>query len=341
MTAVLQQNGEAFLDTARRALRGSDGRDPLASLGWWDLFPDLADAEARGAALALFRAQGRELANTAALGALMAQPFLAATGLPPRSLAATISRRSARRGERLVVIGDVEGRSLLVDRPGHGAAVVSVEDVVLQPVTVAGRLAIHEVEWNPCGWVPTVEESQARPARVRSQFLGRIALALEILGAAESALALGVEHATNREQFGKPIATFQAVRHLLAWASTDCAALESATAIAVSLDEATPARYDEVVKALAGRNGLRVCERTLQVLGAVGFTSEHAHHHFYSRILALDSLLGTSADLTYALGSWVRETQTDPALSAAVLLPGLGTGFVPSGRGPAVRSDWD
>ena len=61
-----------------------------------------------------------------------------------------------------------------------------------------------------------------------------------------------------------------------------------------------------MVKALAGRNGRRACERSLQVLGGIGFTAEHEHHHHHSRVLALDALLGSSAELTHDLGAWLR-----------------------------------
>jgi alkylation response protein AidB-like acyl-CoA dehydrogenase len=141
---------------------------------------------------------------------------------------------------------------------------------------------------------------------------------LEMLGAAEGALARAVEHAHAREQFGQPIGKFQAVRHLLAWAMTDCAAIETAAMAAVALDAAAPPRYDAIVKALAGRNARRACERSLQALGAIGFTAEHEHHHFHSRVLALDSLLGTSSELTHELGQWLRE-QHDPRIALTML----------------------
>ncbi len=100
---------------------------------------------------------------------------------------------------------------------------------------------------------------------------------------------------------------------------TDCVALDSAAIAAVTLADALPPRYDDMVKALAGRNARRACELSLQALGAVGFTAEHAHHHFHSRVLALDSLLGTSADLTRDLGTWGREAQLDLGLPGALL----------------------
>lgn len=63
------------------------------------------------------------------------------------------------------------------------------------------------------------------------------------------------------------------------------------------------------------RNGRRACERALQVLGGIGFTAEHDHHHFHSRIFALDALLGTSADLTHQLGSDLPTTRVHPGFS--------------------------
>ena len=195
---------------------------------------------------------------------------------------------------------------LLIDRPGEGACLVDLSAVALRPIDLPGFLNLQEVQCN-LGDVPiSIPEVQASIFRKRSQYLGRIALAFDMLGASESALNLAVEHARNREQFGLPIGRFQAVRHLLAWARVDCAALSAVVYQAVEMDDLLPPEYDEVVKALAGRNARRVCQRTLQVLGAIGFTTEHRHHHYYSRVLGLDSLLGSSAALTYDLASRCR-----------------------------------
>jgi hypothetical protein len=311
---------DEYLTVAARAMRTSGGVGALDSLGWWDLLAHLGETDLRTAIFAVFRAQGRELVSSPALGGLLAQPYLEAAGLEPGTVVATVPRASARGGSVLMAVGDVTDRMLLVDRPGQGATVAEPAAVVLRPVHLPGRLALHEVDVDLSRAAVTIDEPRAGVARERSAFLGRVALALEIVGAAEGALALAVDHATHREQFGQPIGRFQAVRHLLAWARTDCVAIEAVARHAVALDRAAPPRYGEVVKALAGRNGRRACERALQVLGGIGFTAEHDHHHHHARVLALDALLGTSAALIPPLGAWLRSTDADPGFASTVLL---------------------
>lgn len=310
---------QEFVEASRRAVRASSGSDALAALGWWDLLGHLDDPDARRALFALFRAQGMELADTCALAALAAAPYRG--GRTDGTVVATIARDSARRGRVEVLVGEPVAEQILLDRPGLGAALVAVSDVTLRPIEVPGRLTLHEVEIDPARLVPLIGEESAGVARRRRDFLGRVAIAFEILGAAESALALALEHARRRVQFGQPIGTFQAVRHLLAWAYTDCAAVASVASEARELSDDAPAGFDQVLKALAGRNGRRACERTLQVLGAMGFTAELDHHHFHSRVLALDAILGSSTELTVQLGAWLRETRAVPAFADAVLLP--------------------
>ncbi len=257
---------DEFLEVACRALSGSDATRALDSLGWWDLLVDL-DGDSRTAVFAVFRAQGRELASSPALGGLLAQPFLEGTAIAPGSVVAAVRRRSTRRGPVWVVVGDVGERRLLFDDPERGVIVVDAQAVALSPVDIPGRTVVHEVSVDLSAHQPLLGPADAETAGRRSAYLGRVAAASEMLGAAERAVDLAVEHACNREQFGQPIGTFQAVRHLLAWAKTDCVALDAVVRKAVLMLDGPPPRYDEVVKALAGRNGRRACERSLQVLG--------------------------------------------------------------------------
>ena len=314
------ERDDEFLVTAGRAMAGGSGPEALEALGWWELLPHLDDDEAREAVFAVFRAQGRALTSTPALGGVLAQPFLEHTAIAPGAAVAAIRRSSARRGTVWVVIGEPDARLLLFDEPGRGVHVLDADVVELTPVEVPGGTVVHEAAVDLSAHEPVLPEHEAARVRDRSTYLGRLAAATEILGAAEKAVGVAVEYAGVREQFGQPIGTFQAVRHLLAWAKTDCIALESVIRKGHLFVADPPERYDDVVKATAGRNGRRACERSLQVLGGIGFTAEHDHHHHHSRVLLLDALLGSSAELTAGLGTWLRTSGTDPRYASAVLV---------------------
>lgn len=316
MSAVLDETDDEFLAVASTAVLQSDGAAALDQLGWWELLGALDDPASRQAVLALFRAQGRHLSSSSALSGIVAAPLLDAAGLAPGSAIAAIARRSARRGPVWALVGDGGGRPIVFAGSDGDARLVEPDAVELVPVEVPGHLTVHEVSV-PAG----AGETLAVPASARVQgiVLGRLAAAHEMLGAAERAVEIAVEYAGDREQFGQPIGAFQAVRHLLAWARTDCVAVEAVAGEAVARLADLPPRFDEVTKAIAGRNGRRACERSLQVLGGIGFTAEHVHHHHHSRVLVLDALLGSSSELTRSLGEWLRTTGEVPSYPAAVL----------------------
>ena len=315
-----------FLGVAVRAMRAEQGDAALDSLTWWDLLPDLSDDEIASATFGALRAQGRELADTPALGGLLAQPYTQALGLAPGACVAAISRRSRDRGDVWVVLGAAGDRPVLFDVPGSGAHLVDASELQGQPVEVAGRLSVAEVVVDLVGRAPELSEEAAAAVRHRAIYLARVGAAAEILGAAEQVLGMAVEYSTQREQFGRPIGTFQALRHLLAWGATDCVAVDAAVRRAIELRGHPPVHLDRAVKALAGRNGRRACDRALQTFGGIGFTAEHDHHHFHSRVLVLDALLGSSAELTHQLGGWLRTAQVDPEYPAAVLATAAATG---------------
>lgn len=311
---------DEFLAAALQAMVGSrPATSALDQLGWWELVGQLDDADARAAVFATFRAQGRMLASSAALGGLLAQPYLDGSSTP--DIVAAVRRRSPGRGAVWVVVGEIEHRRVLFDDPSIGVRLVEPEaigELGIRRVEVPGRLALHEVAVDLSAHEPWPTAAPIDDVRARSRYLGRVALASEILGAAEAAVALAVQHARDREQFGQPIGTFQAVRHLVAWARTECVAVEGVVRAAIDVLDDPPERYGEVVKAIAGRNGRRACQRSLQVLGGIGFTAEHPHHHHYSRVLALDALLGTSAELAAELGAWLR-SGVDPGFARRAL----------------------
>ena len=124
---------------------------------------------------------------------------------------------------------------------------------------------------------------------------GAVALAAEALGAAQRCFDLAVAHARTRFQFGRPIGSFQAIKHLLA---DDLVALEHARSTVLhaarTLDDPAEARIAaSLAKAVTGAASVKVAADALQVHGGIGFTWEHDVHLFLKRVKASSLQLGT------------------------------------------------
>ena len=112
------------------------------------------------------------------------------------------------------------------------------------------------------------------------------ALALEAVGIAQRALDWGVEHAKDRQQFGKSIGVYQAVSHSLvdAMMATELArSLAYWAAWCVAEGDEQAATAAAAAKAYAAEAAVSACERSIQVHGGIGFTWEHPLHRFYKR----------------------------------------------------------
>lgn len=140
---------------------------------------------------------------------------------------------------------------------------------------------------------------------------GRQALGWWLIGAGRAMLALARRHALDRTQFGRHIASFQAIRHRLA---ETLVAIEGAEATLV----AAAAEPDDLsillAKAAAGRAALTAARHCQQVLGGIGFTAEHDLQRHVKRVLVLDGLLGSSRELTREAGAMLREKGFAPRL---------------------------
>lgn len=136
-----------------------------------------------------------------------------------------------------------------------------------------------------------------------------VAAVVDGVGAASRALELSIEYAKERQQFDKPIGSFQAVQHLCA---DMLRAVELARAAAYyacwAIDAAPPAerhRAATMAKAFAADELYRVGAAAVQVHAGVGYTWEHDIHLFYKRLLTLQHQGGSSADHLEELASIV------------------------------------
>ncbi|MFD4462331.1 acyl-CoA dehydrogenase family protein [Nocardia sp. NPDC058480] len=126
-----------------------------------------------------------------------------------------------------------------------------------------------------------------------------VALAVsELAGVAGWCLRTAVEYARVREQFGKPIGSFQAIKHLCAWmlCRTElirAVAADAAAAIDEGGDELPIAAA--VAASVALDAAVDNAKDAIQVLGGIGFTWEHDAHFYLRRASSLRQLLGGSA----------------------------------------------
>jgi alkylation response protein AidB-like acyl-CoA dehydrogenase len=112
------------------------------------------------------------------------------------------------------------------------------------------------------------------------------ALAAEMLGSSSRVLEMSVAYAKDRRQFGKPIGSFQAVKHRLADALVDVEAMRSSVYFAawsIAADEVSGSLAASAAKAWCSDASQRVTGSGLQVHGGIGFTWEHDLHLFVKR----------------------------------------------------------
>ena len=156
--------------------------------------------------------------------------------------------------------------------------------VAFQDVTVAGSQVLGEVGK---GW-PIVR-------RVLEQAMA--GLCVEVVGTAQKALDIAVAYAKERVQFGKPIGSFQAVKHKCVDMMVQVENARSLTYYAAwTVDENVPEVGQAVpmAKAYCSDMAKTVTSEAIQVHGGIGFTWEHDMHLFYRRGLAAEAAFGSA-----------------------------------------------
>ncbi len=124
-------------------------------------------------------------------------------------------------------------------------------------------------------------------------------------------LALACAHAVERVQFGRRIASFQAVRHRLAEALVAVEALDAT--LSAAADEQT-ALTAALAKATAGQTARTVAAHCQQVLAGIGFTTDHPFHRYLKRTMVLDGIFGSADDLALDIGRQLLATRRVPTL---------------------------
>jgi alkylation response protein AidB-like acyl-CoA dehydrogenase len=199
----------------------------------------------------------------------------------------------------VVVASSSEGPALvLVD----AAAAEVTPTTSADPCVDYGVVRLRDVAVGPDSVIAVGPEA----AELRDLIRGglRLMAVAELSGAAEELTDLAVEYAKIRNQFGRPIGGFQAVRHLLAEMSGRTSALRNLAdaVLADASDESRWAELGRAAKAYSAEPARFVAEQSLQVHGGIGFTWETRPHLHLRRVLTLEGYLGEAADLLTEIG---------------------------------------
>ena len=155
------------------------------------------------------------------------------------------------------------------------------------------RQAVVEVVAAPAHLIAGPERAGAVLSEL--DVVRRVALAAEHLGMIEAMLELTRTYLGQREQFGRPLASFQVIKHRLADVLVDLERVRSAARYAAAVFDQDPLSAElpaAVAAAVATEAVIRVAHETVQLHGGIGFTWEHPAHYYLRRALGDEAVFG-------------------------------------------------
>lgn len=245
----------------------------IETTGWRSLRSDGAS----GVEVAIVAEEfGRRLVDAPFLGPVLADDLARHIGAEARGATLAVDDRAidARGFQRALLLSDTAVLTADLDTASAAADLTRLEaGMVGSPVTLG------EVSAEVAG---------------RSQALALVTTSADLVGVARGAHAVACDYAKIREQYGKPIGSYQAIAHLLA---ESLALIEGSVSVlrhaAWGVDELTPAeaiRAAQIAKVYCARATRTVCETAVQVHGGIGNTWECLVHVYLRRALTSTEL---------------------------------------------------
>ena len=183
--------------------------------------------------------------------------------------------RTAGRGEDGVTL-------FLVPRDTPGVSVKTMRSI--DPTRRPTEIRFDDVELPASAVLGSENKGWKTLARILDA--AAIVLAADSLGGSERALEMAVDYAKVREQFGRPIGSFQAVKHMAAEMVSEIEPARSLVWYAAYAYEALPrdaSRAAAMAKACLSDVYSRTTNRAVQIHGGIGFTWEHDIHFWFKR----------------------------------------------------------
>ena len=196
------------------------------------------------------------------------------------------------------VAGAVGAELFLLERDGELHAVPACAVALAPRRSLDGSRGLAEVDWEPSPATLVVSGFEAEEFLAALGERAAMATGAVLVGVADRLVAMAAQYAKERKQFGKPIGSFQAVKHHLANAAIRVEFARPAVYRAAwSLTEHDPDAgvHASMAKALASDAATVAARTALQVHGAIGYTWEHDLHLWMKRAWALAAAWGDAA----------------------------------------------
>ncbi|OYD61415.1 alkylation response protein AidB-like acyl-CoA dehydrogenase [Rhodococcus sp. OK302] len=198
-----------------------------------------------------------------------------------------------------VIDGATADLILIPVRDDSGCTLYAVEGehvrrTPMNTVDLTRPLAAVTLENSPAEIIGKIGEAENLLARTRDMAL--LAIGCEQLGQSKTTLNMAVRYARERIQFGRPIGSFQAIKHKLAEVAVAVQSAESAVEHGIwaaaegSAEELS--RAASMVAVVCGPAAVLAAAECIQVHGGIGFTWEHPAHLYYRRALSSEGLMG-------------------------------------------------
>lgn len=151
-----------------------------------------------------------------------------------------------------------------------------------------------------CERIPQGEKIGDAELAQRLRFEGMALSSALLLGIVETTLEIALAYAKEREQFGRTIGSFQAIKHMLA----DMFARQELTRAAVyaagaTLDDPSVGNVEQAArgaKLIAGENAVKNARACIQIHGGMGYTWEVVDHYYLKRAMVLQNAFGSDRD---------------------------------------------
>ena len=204
-------------------------------------------------------------------------------------------------GEKTYVLdGHIASEILVVARAGGELALFRVAGdargltrEVLPPLDPTRRLAALRFDGTPATRISSGDISGALE---RALDRAIVALAAEQLGGAQRVLEMATDYAKTRFQFGRPIGSFQVIKHQCADMLVEVEFARSAVYNAAFASEEDPEAASvaaRMAKSYCSDAYLHVANRNIQIHGGMGFTWEHSAHLYFKRAKASEVIFGS------------------------------------------------